>query len=280
MPKKGQKLLTGLKRTGSKVVARAPGSAKQGIYVDQEQFEKIIRLANEPLQADVPADQDALLAAYEVVAGIVQSAEVDAFENPAQDDADTLTIATEKVLERTKSASPKQKAALIAQMANTLDSTSKWVTGEAGERIESLKQKLAEEYSKTPNDPSSGLTPKKATIELASRVEAAGERVQTRRTLQLPSGPAVDASVRNPETSTARPVRQSPPVAPRPGTRPGSSAPATPTFDAESSPELTGDSPLPRRPSPQPTPRPGAQAEDSDDDLDASFKSTERGDLD
>ena len=279
MPKAGQRLLKGLREAGEEFTTRRPGSAKKGIWVESDVFEEVTRLAGNPKSAENAADREALLKAFQTVTGIVQVAQIEAVTNPAEDEVDTLETAVDRVLERSESVSPRERSALIATISNQIDKAATRVTGEQGERIDSLKQKLQTEFQKTPNDPSSGLTPGKA----VQAFDEHFQNIQARRTLQLPGGPAADTSRRNPEVSTARlvEVQQSPPAPPRPGTRPddrSGSAPATPTFDSESSPEILDGSP-PRRASPQATPRPQQEEESSDEDLQASFQSTEQGDL-
>lgn len=267
MPKAGQKLLRGLKRAGEEVTARTPGSAKRGIYVDPEDFERIKGLVGSPMQADLPADRDALLKAFQIVNGLIDEARIEASLDPTEDEVDVLQNAADKVLERSQTASPKERAALIATISKNVDDATQDATGEQAQRVEQIKQKLADEYQKTPNDPSSGLTPGKAVQAFDDRFQS----IKARRTLQLPGGSTEDASRRNPEVSTARAVevRQSPPVPPRPGTRPddrSGSVPTTPTFEpgAEStSPEILVDSPPPRR-TPQPTPTAVQEEEESD----------------
>ena len=114
MPKAGQKFVEGLKRVGQEVIPRT----QRGIYVESEEFERIKQLAGSPSQAKSAEDRQARLRAYQIVPGIVQTAQIEALDNPGEDEIDTLKKATKQVLERTQSVSPRQKAAMIATLSS------------------------------------------------------------------------------------------------------------------------------------------------------------------
>eukprot|EP01043_Picozoa_sp_COSAG02_P016496 COSAG02_NODE_728_length_17995_cov_52.042244_2_plen_122_part_00 len=78
-----------LQEIKSSQVDQAPSCSR---YVDPDVFEEITRLAGDPMPAEIPADRDALLKAFQTVTRIVQVAQVEALNHPTEDEIDTLEI--------------------------------------------------------------------------------------------------------------------------------------------------------------------------------------------